>query len=92
MPTLTSVWGNLVDGLMGFMGLTRRGPTPPSPDLQINVSGDHNAINVVLPPPGRDGTGTSSSGTSRAAVRATLNGAAMSSDCLTSGRAQSSRR
>lgn len=49
MATLAMVWETLVQGLMaGLKQLRLRHRTTPS-SLQIHVSGDHNAVNVVLP-------------------------------------------
>ena len=92
MPTLAMVWENLVDGLMVVLKKLRlRNRTSPS-SLQINVSGDHNAINVVLPGTGRENADASSSGASRAVGRPALDGSVASSRRLASGGAQSTKR
>lgn len=92
MPTLAMVWENLVDGLMVVSQKLRlRNRTSPS-SFQINVTGDHNAINVVLPGAGRDSANTSSSGASRAVGRPGLDGPVASSRRLASGGAQSMKR
>ena len=92
MVTLAVVWETLVHGLMAVLKkLRNRNRTTPS-SLQINVSGDHNAINVVLPGTGRDIARASSSETSRTADLPAVDRPVAPSGRVASERAQSTKR